>query len=657
MLSLSAFVAGLAFLASAYAQDALSFPTYVQPNAVPTGVPIRGDYRGALRPQIHFSPPQHFMNDPNGMFVDANDNPTDIVAGNQHWGHATSKDLYHWDNQPIAIYPDKPGDGIFSGSAVIDVDNTSGFFPNQNNGVVAIYTLNTASEETQEIAYSKDGGYTFTKYQQNPVLRVGSTQFRDPKVIWHAPSRKWVMVVAFAQEYAIGIFTSQDLKSWEHASNFTHHGLLGQQYECPNMVEIPMKGSGDMMYVLTISINPGAPLGGSITQYFPGYFDGTTFTPVDSAARIADFGKDNYAGQFFYGTPAGASPVSMAWVSNWQYAQIVPTGPLENWRSSMSLPKVNSLANVTRIGYDLVSTPYNLEPLFDSPLAANASIGSGSVMVDYSCLDSGAIYFQANFSGIPSVNTTGTANFTFFSSVSGESVRGGFYFGGDLPFWIDRGGIRGFDNPFFTDKFSTNNLLTNGEWMLEGVIDRTILEVFLDGGERSATTTFFPEHKLDTMLFQTGGLNEGVSASIAVWGLKSAWAAQAGSDGIVAEEAYSSSSDNPRRHFEMDHCPYLATGAFRPHRYLSSILEFETAKLRWVSMGAITLERPMRLTLPPTLAPLNRTHPLPKLPLTLKDTSTFPFTELISPHIQGQLLAKVTSSPSAARATGLVRNE
>ncbi|KAL8905536.1 MAG: hypothetical protein Q9171_006632 [Xanthocarpia ochracea] len=181
--------------------------------SVPTGRPIPGDYTGALRPQIHYSPPRGFMNDPNGMFLDPEGvyhlyyqyNPTDIVAGNQHWGHATSRDLYTWVNQPIAIYPSgAEGEGIFSGSSVIDVNNTSGFFPNQTNGVVAFYTLHTTEEETQDIAYSTDGGYTFTKYANNPVISINSKQFRDPKVIWYPTTQQWVMVIAYAQEFVIG---------------------------------------------------------------------------------------------------------------------------------------------------------------------------------------------------------------------------------------------------------------------------------------------------------------------------------------------------------------------------------------------------------------------------------------------------------------------
>jgi beta-fructofuranosidase len=187
-----------------------------------------------------------------------------LVAGNQHWGHATSPDLYNWTNQPIALYPPREGTGVFSGSAVIDTNNTSGFFANQTNGVVAVYTLNEPDKQTQNLAFSYDNGYTFTEYENNPVLDIGSNQFRDPKVIWYEDH--WVMVIAYSTEFVIGIFTSPDLIEWTHASNVSHVGLLGVQYECPNMVPVPVKGveGEEELYVLTISLNPGAPLSGSL---------------------------------------------------------------------------------------------------------------------------------------------------------------------------------------------------------------------------------------------------------------------------------------------------------------------------------------------------------------------------------------------------------
>ncbi|KAI4191265.1 MAG: hypothetical protein L6R41_000192 [Letrouitia leprolyta] len=546
------------FLLISFVRAQSSASAYVQPT-VPTGRPVTGDYSGALRPQIHYSPPAGFMNDPNGMFRDDEGiyhlyyqyNPTDTVAGNQHWGHATSRDLLHWENQAIAIYPGAEGEGIFSGSSVIDVNNTSGFFPNQTNGVVAIYTLNTAEEETQEIAYSTDGGYTFTKYTRNPVISINSTQFRDPKVIWYPPTQQWVMVIAYAQEFTIGFYTSPNLTTWTHASNFSHHGLLGLQYECPNLVQIPMLSNISIqnpldpsnfastdMYILQISINPGAPLGGSISQTFPGTFNGTHFTPIDQATRINDFGKDNYAGQFFYNIPSTSPQVSIAWASNWQYSQVVPTGEAEGFRSTMSLARYNVLANTSRGDYTLVSLPYDLSPLYTSTssIANSSSLVNSSLLYDYSStVPSGALTFNMTVTSIPLANATGTANFTFMSSVTGESIRGGFYFGGDTPFFINRGYIRGFDNPFFTDKFSTNNLINSDTqtFRLQVVIDRSILEVFLDNGLRSATTTFFAEGLLDTLIVSTAELNPGVQVGVDVYGLKSAWAMEESNNGTV----------------------------------------------------------------------------------------------------------------------------
>lgn len=289
------------------------------PTTVPTGQVIQGDYCGKYRPQVHYSPPKGFMNDPNGCHRDQDGtyhlyyqyNPLEYVAGNQHWGHATSRDLYTWTNQPIAIYPPNSTTQVISGSAVLDPDNTSGFFPNQTNGVVAVYTLNSPTLQVQEIAYSRDGGYSFTRYAGNPVIDIGSAQFRDPHVSWHED--RWVMAVAHATDFTVGIFTSPDLRSWEHQSNFTHQGLLGLMYECPALVRMPYKDDPSRhAWVMFVSIGPGAPLGGSVSQYFVGDFDGRTFKPYDSAMRLSDFAKDNYASQWFANAEDGES-ISIAW--------------------------------------------------------------------------------------------------------------------------------------------------------------------------------------------------------------------------------------------------------------------------------------------------------------------------------------------------------
>lgn len=472
------------------------------------------------------------------------DNPTANVAGNQHWGHATSNDLYTWTNQPIAIFPGGPTEGVFSGSSVVDVNNTSGFFPNQTNGVVAMYTINVPENQTQHIAYSHDGGYSFTKYEQNPVIVPGGTnptQFRDPKVIWYEPTKRWVMVVAYPVDFEVGIFSSANLIDWKAESNFTHYGVTGLQYECPNLVEIPVKASAtnESTYAMLVSINPGAPLGGSITEYFLGSFNGTHFDASDSTVRFTDFSKDNYAGQFFYGVPNGDDQITMNWASNWQYTNVVPTAGDEvgdGFRSVMTVPRGHYLKELPRYGLSLISYPYNIMSIVESELASNDSLGNGTIFLDYSNVDSGALYFEANITGLTTgPSLTGSLNFTFSSSVSGESVSGGtFINSGDV--WLDRGKTDGFQNPFFTDKFSATGLYNQdeGSWTLSGVIDRSIIEIFLNGGELSASSVFFPTRPLDTMALRVSGLNSTVTASVGVWSLKAAWMDQADLNGTVA---------------------------------------------------------------------------------------------------------------------------
>ncbi|KAL1670828.1 glycoside hydrolase family 32 protein [Schizophyllum commune] len=493
-----------------------------------TNEPVAGDYSGALRPQIHFSPPTDFMNDPNGCFVDANGtwhlyyqyNPTDLVAGNQHWGHATSKDLYHWENQPIAIYPPDNTSQVFSGSAVIDVNNTSGFFPNQTDGVVAIYTLNTPDNQVQEISYSRDGGYTFTPYEGNPVININSTQFRDPKVIRYEDS--WVAVIAYSQEFVIGIFTSPDLIHWTHASNFTHHGLLGLQYECPNLVKIPVEGSDEEMYLLTISLNPGAPLGGSVTEYFPGTFNGTHFTPVDGAARLADFGKDNYAGQFFYGVPEDEHPVSIAWASNWQYTANLPTGK-EGWRSAMTVPRRHYLTQAPRIGWDLVQVPVDLSPVLGAELGSNDALVNASLTVDFADVKSNAVVLEVNVTGTAFDNSW--VKFAFRSPSSGEALLGGCLFVDvDITCYVDRGKTHGFEDPFFTDKVSLGQIIKpSGEWTATVIFDRSIIEVLLDGGLHSGTQTFFPTEPLTILEVNSSSMPDTAQVAARVTALKSGW--------------------------------------------------------------------------------------------------------------------------------------
>lgn len=422
----------------------------------------------------------------------------------------------------------------------MDVNNTSGLFPNQTNGVVAIYTLNTPERQTQDIAYSYDNGYSFIKYENNPVIDSNSKQFRDPKVIWYAPTERWIMVVAYSVDFEIGIFSSPNLIDWTPESNFSHHGLLGLQYECPNLVEMPIQGSDNQTktaWIMLISINPGAPLGGSITQYFAGSFNGTHFEAVDSATRLTDFAKDDYAGQFFYGIPESKKPISIGWASNWQYTNVVPTAS-EGFRSAMTVAHAHHFVELPRSGLALVTYPHNISAAFESQLASNSSVGNGVLPIDYSDLESGALYWEVNMTGLTdSKSLFGAVNCTFSSSLTGESVTVGTTLSsgdGWGTLWLDRGNSSSWTDPFFTDKFSVNEwYYGSGSWRFSGIIDRSIIEVLLNGGLSKATSVFYPTEPLDKMVVSVAGVNETTTTSVRVWGLKAAWLAQADQNGTV----------------------------------------------------------------------------------------------------------------------------
>lgn len=317
------------------------------------------------------------MNDPNGMvFYDGEYHlfyqhyPDSNVWGPMHWGHAVSRDMVHWEHLPIALYPDSLG-YIFSGSAVVDWNNTSGLGQAGRPPLVAIFTYHNMPAEKagrndfqcQGIAYSNDKGRGWTKYAGNPVIpnTSGIRDFRDPKVIWHEDSKHWIMV--FAAHDHVKFWASKDLKKWEHLSDFgKSQGSHGGVWECPDLFPLKVEGSDETKWVLLLSINPGGPNGGSATQYFVGHFDGKNFT-LDPAfepsvtgekAVWLDYGRDNYAGVSWSDIPkADGRRLFMGWMSNWDYAQIVPTTA---WRSAMTLPRALTLEKTVE-GYRLFSQP------------------------------------------------------------------------------------------------------------------------------------------------------------------------------------------------------------------------------------------------------------------------------------------------------------
>lgn len=295
-----------------------------------------------FRPVYHHTPAYGWMNDPNGMFYKDGVyhlyfqyNPYGSVWGNMHWGHSTSTDLMHWKFEGCAIVPDAWG-AIFSGSCVVDHNNTAGF---GKGAVVAFYTSAKATPwgdvQSQSMAYSLDNGKTFTKYEGNPILTSSEKDFRDPKIFWYAPGKHWVMILAVGQH--MEIYSSVNLKEWKKESEFgAMQGAHGGVWECPDLVEIPVEGTREKKWVLICNLNPGGPFGGSAAQYFVGSFDGKKFVNESpTQTKWMDWGKDNYATVTWNNAPDGRC-IALGWMSNWQYANNVPT---RQYRSANTLAR------------------------------------------------------------------------------------------------------------------------------------------------------------------------------------------------------------------------------------------------------------------------------------------------------------------------------
>ena len=296
----------------------------------------------SFRPVYHHTPAYGWMNDPNGMFYKDGlyhlyfqYNPYGSVWGNMHWGHSTSTDLMHWKFEGCAIVPDAWG-AIFSGSCVVDHENTAGF---GKEAVVAFYTSAKSTPwgdiQMQSMAYSLDNGKTFTKYEGNPILTSSEKDFRDPKVFWYAPGKHWVMILAVGQH--MEIYSSVNLKEWKKESEFgAMQGAHGGVWECPDLVEIPVEGTREKKWVLICNLNPGGPFGGSAAQYFVGSFDGKKFVNESpTQTKWMDWGKDNYATVTWNNAPDGRC-IALGWMSNWQYANNVPT---RQYRSANTLAR------------------------------------------------------------------------------------------------------------------------------------------------------------------------------------------------------------------------------------------------------------------------------------------------------------------------------
>jgi fructan beta-fructosidase len=461
---------------------------------------LQQGYNEAHRPQFHFTPKANWMNDPNGLFYkDGNYHmffqyyPDSTVWGPMHWGHAISQDLVRWKEQPIALYPDSLG-YIFSGSAVVDHLNTSGFGNDSTPPVVAIFTYHDpiALEagkkdfQSQGLAFSLDGGVTWTKYTGNPVLRnnTPNQDFRDPKVIWHPDSQQWVMALAVYDR--VQFYGSENLKEWKFLSEF---GIPGDTrlWECPDLFPIREAESREEKWVLLVSMQQQGPTGGTGTSYFVGDFDGTEFMADSAGQQWLDKGADNYAFVTFDNVPLPRHQrLGIGWMSNWQYAQQVPTSP---WRSAMTVPRLLELHHKDG-QYSLQATPVPaLESLRDSGVDLPLTITNELDLSDQINPALGELDFQIDLRA-----TTATTFGVTLGNSAGESVTLTVDIT-DKTLAIDRtqSGPKGFSEVFFDGPHTTSLELDGAVLDLRLLLDRASLELFSGNGALNITEVFFPQ--------------------------------------------------------------------------------------------------------------------------------------------------------------------
>ncbi|HEY5706019.1 MAG TPA: glycoside hydrolase family 32 protein [Terrimicrobiaceae bacterium] len=463
-------------------------------------------YSEPFRPQFHFTPERNWMNDPNGMVYHEGEyhlfyqyNPFGDKWGHMSWGHAVSSDLVHWEHLPLAL-PEEGEIMIYSGSAVVDFANTSGFGREGLPPMVAIYTghseetKQTKRVEDQRLAYSNDRGRTWTQYSGNPVIDIGSPDFRDPKVFWHEATGRWIMVLVLAQEKKVRLYASPDLKNWTQLSEFGPAGASRDPiiWECPDL--FPLEVDGETKWVLIVNINPGGPAGGSGCQYFVGDFDGTRFAldpsyPAEGALWV-DYGSDFYAAVTWSNVPkSDGRRIVLGWMSNWDYTQDVPTAP---WRSAMTVPRSLTLARTSE-GLRLAQRPVDeLTKLREAPPLA---FPGGSFVEAAKWLSE-----QKNLPELLDVEMT-------FLGVSEETpfvinIRAGVGevtaiavvpASGKLIMDRTHSGLNGFHVAFAASaRHEAPVEIANGKFTVRFLLDTSSLELFAQDGRAALTDLIFP---------------------------------------------------------------------------------------------------------------------------------------------------------------------
>ena len=454
--------------------------------------------REKFRPTYHFSPLYGWMNDPNGMVYKDGEyhlfyqyNPYGSKWGNMSWGHAISQDLVNWKHLPVAIAPDALGT-IFSGSAVVDFDNTAGFGA---GAIIAIYTQNS-DRQVQSIAYSTDNGRTFTKYENNPVLTSEARDFRDPKVFWYESTKRWIMVLAVGQE--MQIFSSPNLKDWTFESRFGEgQGAHGGVWECPDLFELPVEGTNDKKWVLLCNLNPGGPFGGSATQYFVGTFNGKEFVNESpSKTKWMDWGKDHYATVTWSDAPDNRR-IAIAWMSNWQYANDVPTS---QYRSPNSVPRDLGLFTVGGETYLQSAPSPELQKLRDISKKRSFKVNGTRTVKEMIPVNEGAYEIELSIKNLHA----DVIGFRLYND-KGEEVDMQY----DMKenrFSMDRrkSGDVGFNENFPALTWTAVESGKN-ELKLHLFVDKSSVEAFGDGGRFAMTNQVFPSEPYNHIDFYSKG--------------------------------------------------------------------------------------------------------------------------------------------------------
>lgn len=464
------------------------------------------------RPQYHFTPPKNWTNDPNGLVYSDGKyhlfyqyNPFGNQWGHMSWGHATSTDLINWNHLSLALPEYNNADGsesmIFSGSAVVDKQNSSGFFTKgQTNGLVAIYTAfvhrNLAPiYQHQNLAYSGDDGKTWQYYKQNPVLDLKSKDFRDPKVFWYAPQQKWVMTVSKADRQQAYFYESHDLKSWKFMSRWGRAGNTARVWECPDLIEVSVQGEKTKKWVLFISSgNPQELYPGM--QYFVGEFDGKSFKPDQAyeEPEYVDFGKDFFAGVTFNNAPNDRK-ILLGWVNDWEYANDIPTGG--EWRGAFSVPRELSLKRTAK-GFELIQWPVSELKKGQKEAFSTQNL---KVTSNYEVPFRGNIFDleltikpqQAKVLELKLLQSTDEETVLRYD-VSEQTLSLDRTHSGNVSF-----------NPKFASVEKVKVPLKDGKLQLRVLADKSIIEVFAQNGEKTLTDLVFPLKKEGKLSISSSG--------------------------------------------------------------------------------------------------------------------------------------------------------